>query len=662
MIFFANTEGSITKVIQEPLYQGSLANRVILLAPFKGAQVTVAFTLPNGLKTTVDLMQPNMQEQDISGLLGANGAVYSAWSYTLSQAITQYAGKLLVQFYVYFATGEILATYTSEMTIQRGVAPVLPTEPTQDVYQTIITLLTNLQAGLENTIIIVNELPTENILENTIYALVGGEIVEFYAYLDGVGWAEVGRKAIQVVESESEATITNTFYRLGNAEDLYYRGESETLYRVLTNVDYTTLNDSIESNTQAIATNTQAITSNATNISNNTEAIAENKEDIEANAEAIATNAEDIAKNAQDIVSCNAKADEAIAKANEAKTTANNAVTTANNALGKIELIAKPFIPKGSVDGVADLPVPSAENLGWVYSVKYDFVTNDYFLDGAGISVHGGTNVAVIEPETGVYKYDIYTGAGGSVDLTDIETNISNNASAIQANASAIATNAEAIATNTNNIATNTSDISTLQTELSDLIADLNYKEISITSFTNNAGTQEMGATVTSVTLSWSFSRTPESVTLDGTAKAVNSTGETLIGLSITSNKSWTLRATDERDYTASRTTSISFLNGVYYGVATAPATYDSAFILTLTKNLRSSKLTSFSVTAGEGQYIYYCIPTRFGTASFKVGGFDGGFSLVATISFTNTSGYAENYYIYKSDNANLGATSVSVS
>jgi len=197
--------------------------------------------------------------------------------------------------------------------------------------------------------------------------------------------------------------------------------------------------------------------------------------------------------------------------------------------------------------------------------------------------------------------------------------------------------------------------------ELQSQMADLNYKAITITSFTNNVNNVELGTTVTGVNLSWKFSKTPKSVTLDGEAQAVDSTGKTLTGLEIKANKTWTLKATDERDATASKSTSISFLNGVYYGVGAAQDAYDSAFILGLTKTLRSNKLPSVTVTAGEGQYIFYCLPTRYGACSFAVGGFSGGFELVATVEFTNASGYTEKYYVYKSVNANLGNTTVSI-
>ena len=192
-------------------------------------------------------------------------------------------------------------------------------------------------------------------------------------------------------------------------------------------------------------------------------------------------------------------------------------------------------------------------------------------------------------------------------------------------------------------------------------IADLLYKEITIQTFTNTVGTVEIGSTVNDVNLSWTFSKTPKTVTLDGAAQEVASKGKTLTGLSLTANKTWTLKATDERDAVATKTTSVSFVNGVYYGASAAQDTYDRAFILALTRSLRGSKLPSFTANAGAGQHIYYCLPKRYGTCTFTVGGFEGGFDLVATISFENASGYIEDYYVYKSGNAGLGSTTVEV-
>lgn len=195
-------------------------------------------------------------------------------------------------------------------------------------------------------------------------------------------------------------------------------------------------------------------------------------------------------------------------------------------------------------------------------------------------------------------------------------------------------------------------------------VADLLYVPIAISSFTHNAGTKEMGQTVTDVSLSWNINKTPVTLTLDGEAIDAESTSKVLTELNVSSssNHTWTLVATDERGAASTKTTKINFYNGVYYGAAEAPEAYDSGFILGLGKTLRASKLTSFSTTPGEGEYIYYCLPTRMGACTFTVGGFTGGFTLADTISFTNASGYTEDYYIYKSDTANLGQTTVSVS
>lgn len=202
--------------------------------------------------------------------------------------------------------------------------------------------------------------------------------------------------------------------------------------------------------------------------------------------------------------------------------------------------------------------------------------------------------------------------------------------------------------------------ISETLNDIKNTLADLTYKAISVY-FSNNVGTVEIGTTVTMVTLSWSFNKTPTSVKLDGVPKAVTSTGETLYNQSITSYKSWTLTATDEKN-SVPKTTSISFVNGVYYGVAGAQTAYNSAFILGLNKTLSSTKVSSFTVTAGAEQYIYYCLPTRYGDCSFFIGGYNGGLQRVATIDFENASGYTEEYAIYKSDFANLGKCDITVS
>ena len=200
-------------------------------------------------------------------------------------------------------------------------------------------------------------------------------------------------------------------------------------------------------------------------------------------------------------------------------------------------------------------------------------------------------------------------------------------------------------------------------TELESQMSDLLYKEISITSFTHNAGTKEMGDTVTAVTLSWSINKQPKSLTLDGEALSVNMVKLALSDLSITkdNNKTWTLKATDERGATSTKTTSIPFQNGIYCGGAALPETIDSAFIMALaSKTLTGTKNRTVTIAGGDGKYAWYAYPKRLGTSLFNIGGFDYEYELT-TVSFTNKFGFTEDYYVYRSGQYAPASLSVTV-
>lgn len=193
-------------------------------------------------------------------------------------------------------------------------------------------------------------------------------------------------------------------------------------------------------------------------------------------------------------------------------------------------------------------------------------------------------------------------------------------------------------------------------------IADLKYVAIKITGITNNVGTVEKGSAVESVTINWSLNKDPATQVLDGSNLDATSRSVILDGLDLKTDKTFSLAVTDERSAKATASTGITFLNGVYYGVVSQGATLNSAAILKLTRKLQSGKAITFSATAGTNQQIAYALPASYGTPKFNVGGFDGGFSKTATISFENASGYTESYDVWLSDNTALGSTSVKVS
>lgn len=200
------------------------------------------------------------------------------------------------------------------------------------------------------------------------------------------------------------------------------------------------------------------------------------------------------------------------------------------------------------------------------------------------------------------------------------------------------------------------------------LIDDLAYTAIAFVSASATNATNEIGSTVTETVITWSFNKEPKTQTIkfgsevaEVLDKSIRS--KTYSGKTITSNTSIVITATDERNAQASRTLNITFQPRAYWGVAQNKEIYDSADILALSGSaLTSTRTRNINVNAGEGEHIIYTIPSSFGTPTFKINGFEGGFVKVGTINFTNASGYSQNYDVYKSVNPNLGSTQVVVS
>ena len=176
-----------------------------------------------------------------------------------------------------------------------------------------------------------------------------------------------------------------------------------------------------------------------------------------------------------------------------------------------------------------------------------------------------------------------------------------------------------------------------------------------INSFTVSPSTAQKGSTI-NVTVKWSYNKDINSQTLNNATLDVTLREKTFS--SVNADVTYTLNATSTNNISKAKSETVKFYNGIYYGKSSS-TTYDSALINSLTKVLSDSKARTITVNAGTREYIYYCLPSRLGTPNFNVGGFDGGFDKVETVSFTNSDGYTENYDIYKSNNANLGNTTI---
>ena len=190
-------------------------------------------------------------------------------------------------------------------------------------------------------------------------------------------------------------------------------------------------------------------------------------------------------------------------------------------------------------------------------------------------------------------------------------------------------------------------------------IEDLKYKPISITSLSLSKSIVEKGEEVTNLVANWSYNKTPISQSFNGVSLDNNIKTYSING-TYSSDTSFILKASDGKT-NISKNIDIKFYNGKYFGSKAEPVIYDSSFIKSLSKTLTNSKNGNFTVNCGVGQYIYFAIPSNFGTPKFYVGGFEGGFDLVATIDYTNDYNYTEQYQIYKSGTSNLGNTTVTV-
>lgn len=203
----------------------------------------------------------------------------------------------------------------------------------------------------------------------------------------------------------------------------------------------------------------------------------------------------------------------------------------------------------------------------------------------------------------------------------------------------------------------------TLPDALNELNRDLQYIPIEILAFSNNIGVAEKGSTLNELTLKWQLNKEPETILMNGQVRADLKTlrSLTLKGMALTADKTFMLQVTDEKGKTAQKNTSVVFQNGVYYGVSEIPEEVNNTFILSLSRSLQGSRTKTFSTTSTEDQYIWYAFPSRYGTPVFNVGGFDGGFTKAASISFTNASDYTEEYAVYRSDNSNLDTKTIKV-
>ena len=177
-------------------------------------------------------------------------------------------------------------------------------------------------------------------------------------------------------------------------------------------------------------------------------------------------------------------------------------------------------------------------------------------------------------------------------------------------------------------------------------------------SASKSGGTFEIGTTITApITFTWTTNKAITSQTLTGCTLTDASVRTAIYNTNITADKVFTLSVSDGENF-ASSSVSYKFLNKVYYGSASEPDNYDSAFILGLANNKFATSIKgSYPITVKSGQFGYIACPKSFNAPSeCYIGGFLTTLENAGEISFTNASGGVATYTILRTGKSGLGS------
>ena len=183
------------------------------------------------------------------------------------------------------------------------------------------------------------------------------------------------------------------------------------------------------------------------------------------------------------------------------------------------------------------------------------------------------------------------------------------------------------------------------------------YVDPAVVTFVAIPAIAEIGSIVDSVTLRWEFSKTPLTMVFDGQSLPLHVTTVQREG-PFSEEQSWVVGMGDPYKTAKARAT-LKFLNKVYWGnVDTAPETSDDILELWNSQFSTANNRRSIQFGSPSGKKPCLAYPFRFGPPrSIRIGvpaqrfpdttdwsvftSYD-----LATVSFTNPSGYTEDYLV----------------
>lgn len=209
-----------------------------------------------------------------------------------------------------------------------------------------------------------------------------------------------------------------------------------------------------------------------------------------------------------------------------------------------------------------------------------------------------------------------------------------------------------------------------------DALDHLLYTPIHMTYLSISPSLLEMNQKITSCQISWGYNKKVKRQELTYSYYEKGTKKNKTIELEITQTNyqfidtddikydyhgEFRVRGWDNKNKETTRAVRINYSLRRFWGVSEVPNSITPDIVNKFTHELNGARQKTFTVTAGPGKHIFYAYPKRAGEAKFSVGGFEGGFSAVQTIKYTNPYGHEEDFYIYHSVQPNLGTTTVVV-
>jgi hypothetical protein len=214
---------------------------------------------------------------------------------------------------------------------------------------------------------------------------------------------------------------------------------------------------------------------------------------------------------------------------------------------------------------------------------------------------------------------------------------------------------------------------------------NLLYPYIKPNSTLSGGNTRELGSS-NAITLSWSATKKTKPITFitlkksGGVIQNVVVTGDSQSGTFETNavqntNTSFTVEVTDSNPTTVSSSTSVSWLNAVYWGKTptfslpsmiisgTKPSWADGAGVSrsgqeSAGKILSGVRNGSYNGINGSGQYLVFAWPSSYGSPSFTINGLSvSAYTKIGTsVSVINMYGYSNTYDVWISNTAQNSA------